>query len=66
MHVETNSRKLIRLLEKAGWELVDVTGSHHQFKHPGRPDRLTVPHPKKDLPLGLARAIHIQAGLLEK
>lgn len=66
MRYETNSRKLIRLMQTAGWHLVDVVGSHHHFEHPLRPGKVTVPHPKKDLPLGLARAIHRQAGLTEK
>lgn len=65
MRIETNSRKLIKLMEAEGWRLVNVVGSHHQFQHPGRPGKITVPHPKKDLPFGLARAIHRQAGLLK-
>jgi predicted RNA binding protein YcfA (HicA-like mRNA interferase family) len=38
-------------------------GSHVQFKHPSRPGRVTVPHPKRDLPLGTLRSIARQAGL---
>lgn len=38
-------------------------GSHHQFKHPERPGRVTIPHPKKDLPIGTVSAILKQAGL---
>jgi len=63
---ETNSRKLIRLMEQDGWRLVDVVGSHHQFEHPDRRGKVTVPHPKKDLPLGLVRAIYRQAGLKDR
>lgn len=61
--MERNSRKLIKLLETEGWYLVEVRGSHHQFKHSLRPGKVTVPHPKKGLPLGLVRAIYRQAGL---
>jgi len=64
MRVETNSRKLIRLLEAAGWYQVSVEGSHHHFKHPDRPGKIQVPHPRKDLPLGTARGIMRDAGLL--
>lgn len=59
----TNSRELIRLLEQDGWKLVAVKGSHHQFKQPGKSGRVTVPHPKKDLPLGTVRGVLKQAGL---
>lgn len=66
MHYERNSRKLIQLIEERGWYLVEVGGSHHQFKHPDIPGRLTVPHPKKDLGIGLAKAIYLRAGLTQK
>lgn len=65
MRYETNSRKLIRLMEQRGWRLTDTVGSHHHFVHPEHPGRVTVPHPKKDLPLGLVRAIYRQAHLDE-
>jgi len=59
---ETNSRKLIKLLEAHGFELVGITGSHHKFRSGSR--TVTVPHPKKDLPIGTVRQIYRQAGLL--
>jgi predicted RNA binding protein YcfA (HicA-like mRNA interferase family) len=37
-------------------------GSHYHFKHPENPGRVTVPHPKKDLPKGTLRGIFRQAG----
>jgi predicted RNA binding protein YcfA (HicA-like mRNA interferase family) len=57
------SRELIKILEKDGWQLVRVTGSHHQFKHHSKSGIVTVPHPKKDIPLGTLRSIEKQAGL---
>jgi predicted RNA binding protein YcfA (HicA-like mRNA interferase family) len=39
-----------------------VTGSHHVFKHPGKPITIVLPHPKKDLGRGLVRNIYKQAG----
>ena len=57
------STDLIRLLRQAGWLLDRAAGSHHVFKHPGRPGIVVVPHPKKDLGTGLVKAIHRQAGL---
>lgn len=66
MRVETNSRKLIKLLEADGWYEVGVEGSHHHFKHSTKPGKIQVPHPKKDLPFGTARGIMRDAGLLKK
>ncbi|WP_087019235.1 type II toxin-antitoxin system HicA family toxin [Thaumasiovibrio subtropicus] len=57
------SRDLIKEVEAAGWVLVRVKGSHHQFKHPDHKLPLTIPHPKKDLGMGLVKAIKKQAGL---
>ena len=57
------SADLIRELMAAGWVLDRVRGSHHVFKHPTRPGRVVVPHPKKDLGTGLVAAIRKQAGL---
>jgi len=58
-----DSRELIRLLEADGWRRVRQKGSHIQFKHPRKPGRVTVPHPKRDLPLGTLRNIEDQSGL---
>ncbi|RIK97827.1 MAG: addiction module toxin, HicA family [Proteobacteria bacterium] len=58
-----NSRDLIAVLKADGWEQVAQKGSHVQFKHPTKPGRVTVPHPKKDLPLGTLRSIEKQASL---
>jgi predicted RNA binding protein YcfA (HicA-like mRNA interferase family) len=40
-----------------------VTGSHHHYIHPTKPGLTTVPHPKKDLPVGTVKAIERQSGL---
>jgi len=60
--VDTNSRKIIKRLKKDGFELVKTTGSHHKFKKGDK--TVTVPHPKKDLPIGTVRNIYKQAGWL--
>jgi predicted RNA binding protein YcfA (HicA-like mRNA interferase family) len=56
------SRDIIRRLVADGWVHVRIQGSHWQFRHPGRPNLVTVPHPRKDLPAGTVRAIFKQAG----
>ncbi|MGL4490660.1 MAG: type II toxin-antitoxin system HicA family toxin [Rhizobiaceae bacterium] len=61
--MERDSRKIIKLLEDDGWHLVGTTGSHHHFKHDRKPGKVTIPHPKKDLPTGTVRSVLKQAGL---
>ena len=58
-----NSRDIIAALKADGWFEADQKGSHLQFKHPQKPGRVTVPHPKRDIPLGTLRSIEKQAGL---
>lgn len=60
--IETNSRKIIKRLEREGFILVSIRGSHHKFEKDGM--TIIVPHPKKDMPLGTARAIAKMAGWL--
>jgi predicted RNA binding protein YcfA (HicA-like mRNA interferase family) len=57
------STGLIREITRAGWVLDRVRGSHHVFTHPSLPGIVVVPHPKKDLGLGLVKAIQQQAGI---
>jgi predicted RNA binding protein YcfA (HicA-like mRNA interferase family) len=61
--IERDSRKIIAMLRATGFELVSVRGPHHKRRKGDR--TVIVPHPKKDLPIGTARAILAQAGLLE-
>lgn len=57
------SREVIELIEADGWYEVAVKGSHHQFKHPSKPGRVTVPHPKSEIPKGTLNNILKTAGL---
>jgi predicted RNA binding protein YcfA (HicA-like mRNA interferase family) len=58
-----NSRDVVAALRRDGWLLVAQKGSHQQFKHPTKPGRVTVPHPKRDIPLGTLKSIERQAGV---
>ena len=58
-----SSAELIRELEQAGWQRNRTRGSHHVFRHPLQSGHIVVPHPKKDLGVGLVAAIRKQAGL---
>jgi len=58
-----DSREVIRRLAEDGWSLKRVTGSHHHFSHRTKPGIVTVPHPRRDLPIGTLRGIERQAGI---
>jgi len=59
-----NSRAVIKRIEADGWYEVKRTGtSHRQFRHPTKPGRVTVPHPKRDLPRGTVKSIERQSGV---
>jgi predicted RNA binding protein YcfA (HicA-like mRNA interferase family) len=57
-----SSREILRLLQDDGWYEVNCEGDHHQFKHPTKPGRVTLPHPKKDLGKRVVGSIFRQAG----
>jgi len=56
-------REVIKLIEADGWYLDRQRSSHRQFKHPTKPGKATVPHPKKDIPLNTLKSIERQTGL---
>jgi predicted RNA binding protein YcfA (HicA-like mRNA interferase family) len=58
-----NSRDIIASLKADDWYEVGRKGSHVQFKHPTKPGRVTIPHPKRDIPIGTLKSIEKQAAL---
>ena len=54
-----NERDLKELPDDVRGEL----GSHHIYTHPERGGHISVPHPKKDLGIGLSSKLLKQAGL---
>jgi predicted RNA binding protein YcfA (HicA-like mRNA interferase family) len=58
-----DSRVLVARLEADGWRRIGQNDSHVQFKHPAKSGRVTVPHPKRDVPPGTLRSIEKQAQL---
>lgn len=59
-----SSREVIRLLLKDDWYEVNCTGDHHQFKHPTKPGKVTVQHPRKDIPRKTLSDISRQSGVV--
>jgi predicted RNA binding protein YcfA (HicA-like mRNA interferase family) len=47
----------VRALERCGWELDRVKGSHHVFRHPDHPHRVVVPMHARDLAKGTLNQI---------
>ena len=58
-----SSREVIKILLEDGWFEVRVVGSHHQYKHPTKPGKVTVKHPDKDIPRPTLDSIERQSGL---
>lgn len=59
-----SSREVLKMLKDDGWYEVGCDGDHHQFKHPTKKGRVTVTHPKKDIPLGTLKSISKQSGVI--
>lgn len=59
-----SSKEIINLLKQDGWFLKNSVGSHQQFAHPEKKGKVTVPHPKKDLPIKTVKSIAAQAGIV--
>lgn len=61
-----SGKRMCRLLEKQGWQLDRINGSHHVYRHPDTGRRTTVPvHGNADLKPGTQRSIMRDAGLTD-
>ena len=61
-----SGKELAKQLEREGWILLRVQGSHHIYAKPGNPERLSVPiHGNKAIKTGLLRHLLKASGLLE-
>ena len=58
-----SSKGVIQILEQNGWYEIACEGSHHQFKHPTKPGKVTVKHPQKDIPIKTLKRIEQQSGI---
>ena len=59
-----SSREVLKLLKADGWYEVCCDGDHHQFKHPTKPGRVTLTHPKKNIPIETLKSISKQSGII--
>jgi predicted RNA binding protein YcfA (HicA-like mRNA interferase family) len=58
-----DSASIIRRMRADGWYEVGQKGCHVHFKHPTKPGKATVPHPKKDMALPTVKSIERQTRL---
>jgi predicted RNA binding protein YcfA (HicA-like mRNA interferase family) len=58
-----DSREIIKELKRDSWYEVNQVGSHKQFKHGTKKGRVTVPHPKRAIPIGTLKSVEKQAGV---
>lgn len=59
-----SGKEFCRLLERHGWQLLRVQGSHHVYGKSGQRARISVPvHSNRPLKLGLQRHLLKLAGI---
>jgi predicted RNA binding protein YcfA (HicA-like mRNA interferase family) len=64
---QVSGRDFAKALQRRGWQLVRIKGSHRIFLKDGRPERIVVPiHGAHPLKVGLLRAQMKMAGLTEE
>ncbi len=43
-----SSREILKMLAADGWYEIECVGSHHQFRHPTKPGKVTLKHSTKN------------------
>ncbi len=57
-------REVEKMLLADGWYEVKIVGSHHQYKHPTKKGKITIPeHGGKDVDMNIVKKIKKQAGI---
>jgi predicted RNA binding protein YcfA (HicA-like mRNA interferase family) len=61
---QVSGRELAQIIQRRGWTLARIHGSHHVFTMAGRRERIVVPiHGNQPLKKGLLRSVMKIAGL---
>ena len=61
-----SGKDFTKILEKHGWELARINGSHHIYTKKGNIERISVPvHGNRDLKIGLLKHFMKVSGLEE-
>jgi len=62
-----SGKEFAKVLERKGWQLLRIQGSHHIYGKSGHADKLSVPiHVNQPLKKGLQRHLMKQAGLTDE
>ncbi len=56
-------REIEKIVKQDGWELDDIKGSHHHYKHSSKSGKVTIPKHTGDVPQRVVNSILKQAGL---
>jgi predicted RNA binding protein YcfA (HicA-like mRNA interferase family) len=63
---QVSGKELARVIERKGWVLARVHGSHYVFVMVGRRERIVIPiHGNRPLKIGLLRSLMKIAGLTD-
>ena len=63
---QVSGKELAKAVQRIGWSLARVHGSHHIFVMSGRRERIVIPiHGNRPLKIGLLRSLMKIAGLAE-
>ena len=64
---QVSGKDLARAIERKGWELARIKGSHHIYVMQGRRERIVIPiHGNCSLKIGLLRSLMKIANLAEE
>jgi predicted RNA binding protein YcfA (HicA-like mRNA interferase family) len=64
---QVSGKDLARAIERKGWELARIKGSHHIYVMEGRRERIVIPiHGNRPLKIGLLRSLMKIADLAEE
>jgi predicted RNA binding protein YcfA (HicA-like mRNA interferase family) len=62
-----SGKAFAKILERKGWSLLRIQGSHHIYCQPNNPTRISITiHGNKDLKVGLLKHFMKQANLTEE
>jgi predicted RNA binding protein YcfA (HicA-like mRNA interferase family) len=63
---QVSGKEFARIIQKRGWVLKRVNGSHHVFTKEGRQERVVIPvHGNRPLKIGLLKHQMKTAGVME-
>lgn len=63
---QVSGKEFVRIIQKRGWVLKRIKGSHHIFTKPGQQERIVIPvHGNQPLKIGLLKHQMKIAGISE-